>query len=157
MHIPNLLKKIYFVFQLKQNNNLKETEELMLKSSRKWSPLKSILLRYKVNIRRGYATCKETGWELALYLIPQLQLLLSAHKNKRKSLSIIYQLKQKYGLIQIITEIKEQNSICLNIIVEYKTLILHSFIMSRINSINNMINPFSIIWRGICHYLFFYR
>ena len=35
MHIPNLLKKRYFVFQLKQNNNLKETEELMLKSSRK--------------------------------------------------------------------------------------------------------------------------
>ena len=79
MHIPNLLKKIYFVFQLKQNNNLKETEELMLKSSRKWSPLKSILLRYKVNIRRGYTTCEETGWELALHLIPQLQLLPSAH------------------------------------------------------------------------------
>ena len=90
---------------------MKETEELMLKSSRKWSPLKSILIRYKVNIRRGYATCEETGWELALYLIPQLQLLLSAHKNKRKSLSIIYQLKKKFGLIQIITEIKEQNSI----------------------------------------------
>ena len=74
---------------------MKETEELMLKSSRKWSQLKSILLRYKVNIRRGYVTCEETGWELALYLIPQLQLLLSAHKNKRKSLINYLPIKTK--------------------------------------------------------------
>ena len=33
MQKPNLFKKRYFVFKLKNNNNLKETGELMLKSS----------------------------------------------------------------------------------------------------------------------------
>ena len=42
----------------------KKTEDL-LEASRKWCPWKSILLTYKFNIRRGYMTCEETGWEFA--------------------------------------------------------------------------------------------